>query len=327
MIKMKKPQVPAFMSRKGSSTAKPGKKPKKQRPRTTTGNGTVVQAATGTAGRWAVYVVAGLVALMALYGFLNSFKSDPPPQTVVADSAGVEQQQAGSFAQSYVGAWLSATKSDHKALDAYGTTQTTAITGDTPVEYKDLAVASVHKESDDMTSVVVSASVKTVEEDKSSKDKKKEIWTPYWYQVAVAGSGEALSVVGAPTPIASPGIKDAPQTNYNRRVSDQDMQNTIKDFLAAYVTGKGDVTRYVAPDKNITAISPSYWDSVTLKEANSAEEIKDVSSSDGQTADVLVTAVVTHDKTSKPAQYVLSMKVRDGRWEVTQINSAPALRN
>ena len=215
MIKMKKPQVPAFMSRKGSSTAKPGKKPKKQKPRTTTGNGTVVQAATGTAGRWAVYVVAGLVALMALYGFLNSFKSDPPPQTVVADSVGVEQQQAGSFAQSYVGAWLSATKSDHKALDAYGTTQTAAITGDTPVEYKDLAVASVHKESDDMTSVVVSASVKTVEEDKSSKDKKKEIWTPNWYQVAVVGSGDALSVVGAPTPIASPGVKDAPQTSYN----------------------------------------------------------------------------------------------------------------
>ena len=178
-----------------------------------------------------------------------------------------------------------------------------------------------------MTSVVVSASVKTVEEDKSSKNKKKEIWTPYWYQVAVAGSGDALSVVGAPTPIASPGVKDAPQTSYNRRVSDQDMQNTIKDFLEAYVTGKGDVTRYVAPDKQITAISPSYWDLVTLKEANSAEEIKDVSSSDGQTADVLVTAVVTHDKTSKPAQYVLSMKVRDGRWEVTQINSAPALRN
>ena len=145
------------------------------------------------------------------------------------------------------------------------------------MEYKDLAVASVHKESDDMTSVVVSASVKTVEEDKSSKDKKKEIWTPNWYQVAVVGSGDALSVVGAPTPIASPGVKDAPQTSYNRRVSDQDMQNTIKDFLAAYVTGKGDVTRYVAPDKNITAISPSYWDSITLKEANSAEEIKDVS--------------------------------------------------
>ena len=148
--------------------------------------------------------------------------------------------------RSYVGAWLSATKSDHKALDAYGTMQTTAITGDTPVEYKDLAVASVHKESDDMTSVVISASVKTVEEDKTSKDKKKEIWTPYWYQVAVAGSGEALSVVGAPTPIASPGVKDAPQTSYNRRVSDQDMQNTIKDFLEAYVTGKGDVTRYLS---------------------------------------------------------------------------------
>lgn len=327
MIKIKKPQFTGLMSRKGSSPAKPQKRAKKQKPRPTTGNGTVVQAATGTAGRWAVYVLAALVALMSLYGFLHSFKDAPPAQTVVEDTAGVEQQQAGSFAQSYVGAWLSATKSDHKALDQYGAVQTAAITGDAPTEYKDLSVASVNKETENMTSVVVSASIKSETADKNVKDKKTVSWTPYWYQVAVAGNGESLAAVGAPTPIAAPGIEDAPQTDYTRRVSDQDMQNTIKDFLAAYATGKGDVTRYVAPDKNISAITPAYWDSVTLKEANSAKEVKSVSSSSDQTADVLVSTVVTHDKTSKPAQYLLGMKVRDGRWEVTHIDSAPKLRN
>lgn len=319
----KKPPFKGLFHRSGSSPAKPGKKTKKtHRPRPTTGDGTVIQAGASTAGRWLVYVLIVILALGALCGFLAFSRPAAPAPQAAAPAVSTEQQQAGAFAQAYVGAWLAATKSDHAELDRYNRKASETLVGSTPVEYRDLATASIKDAPEGLTTVIISATVKS-----TSKEGKEETttWTPYWYQVAVQTRDGAMAPAGLPTPVAMPATAEAPTLGYPTRVTNRDVHDTVQDFINAYLTGQGDVTRFVAPETTITAIIPAYWDTATVKALNSSQEITDAQPTNGQRAEVLVNVNLTRESTTRPAQYVLGLKVRDGRWEIDSLKSAPTL--
>ncbi|WP_104056277.1 MULTISPECIES: conjugal transfer protein [unclassified Arthrobacter] len=303
------------------STRKQKKKP--QQHTTTAGNGTVVQSWASDAGRWAVYGLTVLVSLGALCGFL-AFTS-PPPQVQASTEVGLgaKQQEAGAFAQSYLAAWLTATSTDHDELDRYANVTGSSLVGTTPTEYRDMTVASIEDAPGGLTTVVVSASLKTVEMDDAGKET--VTWTPYWYQIAVQTQGEEMAPAGMPAPVSVPAVGDAPQLGYTSRVANKEIQATVADFMTAYLTGQGDVTRYVSPETTISAITPAYWTQAKVKTIQSVSEVEDGTPVAGQTAEVLVDMNLTRDTTTKPAQYVLSLKVRDGRWEIQSLNSAPAL--
>ena len=319
-IRTKKTKPAGTVLSPGVSTRKQQRKQKQHA--TTTGNGTVVQSWASDAGRWAVYLGAAVVALGALCGFL-AFTS-PPAQVQASAQSGqtTQQQETGAFAQAYLAAWLSATSTDHDELDRYTNVTGSSLVGTSPTEYRDLAVASIEDSPGGLTTVVVSASLKTTGTDKG---KETITWTPYWYQIAVQAQGEEIAPAGLPAPIAMPAIADGPQLGYPSRVANKEVQATVADFMTAYLTGQGDVTRYITPESTIMAITPAYWTQATVKTIQSVSEVANSNPVTGQTAEVLVEMNLTRETTTKPAQYVLSLKVRDGRWEIQSINSAPAL--
>lgn len=313
-------QPTGHVSSPGGSTKKPRKA---QRPTTATGNGTVVQSWASSAGKWLFYALAVVVALGSLCGFLAFNR--PAPQVQLAAETGTEtqEQEAGAFAQSYLAAWLTATATDHEELDRYTELNSSSLVGTTPTEYRDLTVASVEEAAENLTTVVVSASLKTTSEDAAGKET--VTWTPYWYQVAVHTQGEEMAPAGLPAPVSMPSVGSAPQLGYPNRVANQEVQSTVADFMTAYLTGTGDVTRFVSPETTITAITPAYWTQAAVKTLQASTEVEDSNPVAGQTAEVLVNMNLTRDTTTKPAQYVLGLKVRDGRWEIDSLNSAPAL--
>ena len=312
-----------------------GSKRSKQ-PATTTGNGTVVQSWAGSAGRWAFYGVAVLMALGALCGFLAFTRPVAPVQPAAATSTSAEHQEAGAFAQAYLAAWLMATSSDREELDRYATPIGSALTGTEPTEYRDLTVVST-EESGDLSTVIVSASLQASSGDDAgttgasaaaSADTGEEAasWTPYWYRITVQSNEDGEMVpVGLPAPISMPAISSAPQLGYSSRVANRELEATVADFMTAYLTGQGDVTRYVSPSVTINAITPAYWTDAAVRSLASAEEVPDRTPTAGQTAQVLADVDLTRDTTTKPAQYVLDLTVRDGRWEIASLNSAPTL--
>lgn len=297
-----------------------------KRATTTTGNGTVQQSWAGSAGRWAFYSVAVLMALGALCGFLAFMRPAAPVQPAAMTSTSEQHQEAGAFAQAYLAAWLTATTNDHAELDRYTRTSGTTIIGTTPTEYRDLTVVGT-EDTGNLTTVIVSASLQvtnTDEEDKDSEDATS--WTPYWYQIVVQSNEEdEMAPVGLPTPISMPTISTAPQLGYPSRVANQEVEATVADFMTAYLTGTGDVTRYVSPQATINAITPAYWTDAAVRSLSSSEEVPERTPTAGQTAQVLVDVNLTRESTTKPAQYVLDLSVRDGRWEISSLNSAPAL--
>jgi hypothetical protein len=293
---------------------------------TTTGNGTVIQSYAGSAGRWAFYSVAVLMALGALCGFLAFIRPATPVQLTTDTSTSTEHQESGAFAQAYLAAWLTATTSDHAELDRYTPTSGTAITGTDPTEYRDLTVVST-EESGNLSTVIVSASLQTTTDDDSlGAGDAVTSWIPYWYQVFVQSNdvGE-MAPLGLPSPISMPTISTAPQLEYPSRVANREVEATVADFMTAYLTGTGDVTRYVSPETTINSITPAYWTDAAVRSLASSEEVSDRTPTAGQSAQVLVDVNLTRDTTTKPAQYVLDLKVRDGRWEISSLNSAPNL--
>lgn len=309
----------------GSSTVGARRGPRQERrPRSTTGDGTVIQSGASAAGKWMVYGLIVLLGLGSLCGFLAFIRPAPAAQPVADPGVSTQQQEAGALAQAYLSAWLTATSDDHAALEAYSPEAAAGLQGRDPISYRDLTVASVEDAPGDMTTVIVSASLETTEDDDGEEVTS---WTPYWYQVAVQADGDTLAPVGLPTPVSMPATGSSPDLGYPGRVVNRDLQATVDDFMTAYLTGQGDVTRVVSPESTITAITPAYWTRATVRTLASTEEISDSDPADGRTAELLVDVDLTRDETTKPAQYVLGMNVRDGRWEVQSLDSAPALSN
>ncbi len=310
----------------GTESVSSPKQPKgSKRPTTTTGNGTVIQSYAGSAGRWAFYGVAVLVSLGALCGFLAFTRPAAPVQLTTDTSDTVPHQEAGAFAQAYLAAWPTATTSDHDELDRYTRTTGTALTGTTPTEYRDLTVVST-EESANLTTVIVSASLQTTTADEEADSDDATTWTPYWYQIAVQSNDDGeMAPVGLPAPISMPAISSAPQLGYPSRVANREVETTVADFMTAYLTGTGDVTRYVSPQATINAITPAYWTTAAVRSLASSEEVPDRTPTAGQSAQVLVDVNLTRERTTKPAQYVLDLTARDGRWEISSLNSAPTL--
>lgn len=307
-------------SQKAVKAKKPVKDP---RPKTTAGNGTVIQSWASDAGRFLVYGLALLVALAALCGFLAFNRPVAQAQQVVEPGINAQQQKAGAFAQSYLAAWLSATGTDHKELDRYFKSSLISFGGTVPTEYRDMTVASIEEAPGNLTTVIVSTTLKNTLVDADGKES--TAWTPYWYQVVVSNKGENLATAGLPSPVSSPSIGEALVTGYPSRVSNKEIQATVTDFMNSYLTGQGDVMRFISPDADIHAVSPAYWKQTKVKTVQSAEDVSDKAPEVGQTAQILVDVDLINGENTKPAQYVMSLKVRDGRWEIQSLDSAPKL--
>lgn len=291
---------------------------------TVAGEASVLQETVGKSGKLVVYLLVALLAVGTLCGVLAYMR--PAPAPVKAQAVGVksENQAAGAYASEALAAWLSATSNDHAAMDTYFADGGGMVGQSTP-EYKDLTVASVEDAGNGITTVKLSASIKTTSKD-TGKDEK-VTWTPYWYQLAVKTDGQKMRALALPTPIAAPETGNQVSLAYPKRVTDEELTKTAQDFLNAYAAGQGDVTRYTTPDSTITPITPAFYTEAKLKDLSSKEDLKDGDPGNGDTAEVLLRADMTRDGNSKGAQYVLNLKSRDGRWEVDTIDSAPALTN
>lgn len=290
---------------------------------TVAGEASVLQEGVGKSGKLFVYLIVALLAVGALCGVLAFTRPTPAPPKAQTIGVKSENQAAGAYASEALGAWLSATSDDHSAMDNYFSDGGQGLNAKTATEYKDLTVASVDDAGHGITTVKLSASIKTTS--KGSGKDQKTTWTPYWYQLAIKTDGDKMRALALPTPIAAPETGDQISLDYSKRVTDQELNKTVQDFMNAYAAGQGDVTRYTSPESNITAISPAYFASTKVKSLSSKDDLKDGTPANGDTAEVLVQTTMTRDNSSKSTQYVLSLKARDGRWEVERIDSAPVL--
>lgn len=234
-----------------------------------------------------------------------------------------QQQSAGEHGAAFVAAWLSATRDNPGTLSTYINPAAISQLSATAWKYRDLAIVSVEKtEKSDLMSVVVAANI---EEFDMESESGATVWPRRYFAVTVRVTDAGLSVVGLPAPIAAPAKEDsAVRLAYGQTVlQTSTARQTVEAFLSAYLAGSGDVSRYVSPGSEITAIAPAPYMTLTVSDVKSDVEPSDKPST-GSVVHVLVTAEVTSASDQRlTTTYALTLTARDGRWETTSVDLAP----
>ncbi|MFF9171835.1 MULTISPECIES: conjugal transfer protein [unclassified Streptomyces] len=145
----------------------------------------------------------------------------------------------------------------------------------------------------------------------------------YAVPVVADDAGTSFTVTAAPGVVAGPDRASVPKSPYGVTVPEGDLSSAVGEFLAAYLTGAGEVDRYLAPGVMLARVSPAPYTAVAVQQVSAIEESAAAEKvpADGTTVHVLV-SVEAHDAAGRwPLAYELALKARSGRWEVVALES------
>lgn len=277
--------------------------------------GTQLAARAATVGLFACLALGPLGFAAGGLALAQAGSAPPAQQQVQADQTN-EQAVVGEFAQRVVIAWLGATQDHPEALlslvkDAqFSTLPREAFT------VRDATMARI-TQADGTWSVTVAATVTDA----------RKVTARRFYQVPVRLADGTVSALTLPAPVSPPPVAPAPTDAYREQLDVTGPQGqAVTQFLAAYLTGAGDVGRYLTPGISLESLSPAPYTAIRVDDLR-ADTATDPARAprDGQRLRVLATAtaVVTEQQSSGVA-YALTITARAGRWEITAIDPAPA---
>ncbi|MQA81811.1 MAG: hypothetical protein GEV10_25620 [Streptosporangiales bacterium] len=289
------------------------------------------------AARAGLWGLMALVVVCVLGLVLHEGRGVAPTQkqTVAPSGAG-----AGGFASVFIQRWLPAGEGSESDLQPFMSTVPT-LTAKANIRFA--AQTPVVLSSDEVRSGYWSVLLAVNEVAKDRAGKLQPAGT-HWYRVPVAeagttgtgpGSNDTIvwQVTSAPYEVPAPTSAEALT---NSVYSDAGVSttgpigDTSQRFLDAYLTGQGELARYTSPDVSIAPVTPPSATKVTVSsiaakpvdgDAQNATEVPP----DGTTVHVLVHAtVVGSGGATIPMDYPLTLRSRDGRWEVLSLDPAPS---
>ncbi|MDN5766102.1 MAG: conjugal transfer protein [Humibacillus sp.] len=161
------------------------------------------------------------------------------------------------------------------------------------------------------------------------------------------GTGDAASrALALPAETAAPAVAADRGLQYGIAVPGTAAAGTtVSAYLAALLTGTGDITRYLTPGVSVTAITPPPYAQARVERIEANDEVDGLltgTPANGATVHVRVT---TSNFTAPPAtaksgdtgatkpaedmgltgQFLLQLTARDGRWEVSGVDQAPQM--
>lgn len=225
---------------------------------------------------------------------------------------------AEGFAELYVAAYLGrAGHGTEEAIAAfYPTTVTLADVTPGAVWVSAITAVAVDERRPGYWAVTVAADVLTAGEDGWEPDGSR------YYTVGVAETGDALAATGLPSQIAAPPpAAEAPEPAVATlgTPDDEPAVEAAAQFLAAYLTGDGELDRYTAPDIDLDPVEPAPFAEV---------ELTRVGAEPGTTGATLLRAEVTATAANGLTQvleYSMDVIERDGRFEIAALHPAPPL--
>jgi hypothetical protein len=268
-------------------------------------------------GLWAMVGVGGLGGVAGLVGFaVTSPAAAPAP----VDSVPSVPSEVAGFAQLAIGAWLGAGPLDETELDSLYLVDPEVSVDEPRQRAHSTAVVEARQVSAGYWAVIVAANVDDLQPDGD--------WAPagLWFlEVGVIeDSAGGLIVAAEPGFVAPPqGPARSPKLlSPSLRPpgpDDSAVVDTVNGYLAALLTGQGDAARYVAPEAATGVPTSPPFRAVTVDRLAITEI-------DNSTLRVRLSAIATSaSDIRRSLSYELTLKARDGRWEVAGISGAPTL--
>ncbi|MER7111155.1 conjugal transfer protein [Streptomyces sp. NPDC000229] len=308
---------------------------------------TGAQANTAAIFRWAAWGLLLLGPLLGVAAYLAVPSKAPSGEVKTAPAAPVATggQGAAGFAQLFVADYISAGEGDQKKLAAYYPAATSARLEGTPGRRmgEQLTVVRLRQTATGVWAVTVAARI-TEKDSKPSPAQQRPAaqadvrtgGTIRFFQVPVAsapvgGGATGYTALAMPAEVGAPARIEAPDLVYGpmRPALPTDPRTqAVTEFLTAYLTGTGQLDRYLAPGTQLTAITPAPYtgvavDQLAIEGEKSAAPVTTVPG-DGTRLRLLVALRATgHDTVRVPLTYALTLKARAGRWEIASLDGAP----
>ncbi|MGW5465443.1 conjugal transfer protein [Streptomyces sp. NPDC003996] len=145
----------------------------------------------------------------------------------------------------------------------------------------------------------------------------------YTVPVTADGAGASFTVTGAPGVVAGPARAVAPKSPYRVSVPDGDLSSAVGEFLAAYLTGAGEVSRYLAPGVSLAPVSPAPYTALLVQQVSAVDQAAAAEHvpADGTRVRVLARVKARDAGGRWPLAYELVLKARSSRWEVAGLES------
>lgn len=265
---------------------------------------------------WAAFA-AGPAALVLAAWLILTPAAQPVGATPAPPSRVGELAAAQSFAEHYVVTWLQTPAGQEERLEPFVATTASVALPRTPWVVADPSTAGVEYLSAGTWSVTVAVTV--VAPTSAVAPERRYFQVPVTYQ-----AGRLLAQT-LPAPVAAPKAADPVELGYRFRVGlAAPAALTVSDFLAALLTGAGDVSRYTTPGTSITPVTPVPYTAVEVHEVLATHESA-AAPEQGEQLRLLVTATARVSKQQETSvQYALTLAARSGRWEVKTVDPAPA---
>ncbi|MFJ8034722.1 hypothetical protein [Streptomyces sp. NPDC096032] len=149
-----------------------------------------------------------------------------------------------------------------------------------------------------------------------------------FYSVPVVADrrGASFTVTGAPGVVAAPARATVPKSPYGVSVPDGDLSGAVKEFLAAYLCGAGEVDRYLAPGLALAPVSPAPYAALSVQQVSAVEGVAagEGVPADGTAVHVVARVEARDDDGRWPLAYELILKARSSRWEVAAVEAGAA---
>lgn len=146
-------------------------------------------------------------------------------------------------------------------------------------------------------------------------------------RVTAVGSERSWAALSLPTEVGAQAPAEVPSLDYSpNRVAESPLTETVQGWASAYLTGDGELDRYLAPEAR-QAPPPAAHEAVDVDGVYVAPDQEDLATTapgEGTTVSVLVDLVVTAaDGQSWPMSYALELTSRSERWEVSAVATTP----
>ncbi|GHE13804.1 conjugal transfer protein [Streptomyces alanosinicus] len=294
--------------------------------------------------RWGAWLLLIAGPLLAVAAFLRPVTAvgapvpAPKSSVVVRDTSG-----PAGFAQLYVAAYVEAGKGSEASLAPYyPRMRDISLQAEPGAQHAGrLAAVRVTQVAPGYWSVTVAALVTSSSKaaavsDQSAQGGGQAEAGPVlrYFQVAVkaAGSGGGYEAVALPAEVGAPATSGAmPHLDYGTPVpadTHDPAVATISEFLAAYLTGGGELDRYLSPGTSLAAVSPAPYTKVTITQLaeQGGDFTENAPTTEGARRQLLIDVDATGaDGQVRPLTYALALKARAGRWEIAAVEAAPRL--
>jgi hypothetical protein len=283
--------------------------------------GSALATRAATVGLWAA-LLAGPMALLLAVWLLRGVPAQPAATVPVHEAPAGERTAVQAFAEHFVVTWLQTPAGLERPLDQFvaAPTTITPTLPRTPWVPSLPATADLVDLGDGTWSVTVAVTV-------TPPGRGPSVGARRYFQVPVTYQEGRLLAQTLPAPVPGPQPAEPVELGYPYRAAVDDAPAlAAQGFLAALLTGAGDVTRFLSPGTSVTPIDPPPYTTVEVHEILADTDLTSAPATprQGEQLQLLVTATAAAGADQEiSVQYALTLAARAGRWEVKALEPAP----